>query len=250
MANLLIASHTLEAFPSLESAGFSTRRPTRGPEYELVEMYLHSKLPPAPRGQARTIFVEPRISSGFPDIVVVYWHIATARNWSASRAGLTPTDLRVLHYLASVGAAEVSQLCAVFSRAALASLARLHSAALIWHTAERWRARTMERIFAVRRLVAIEAKVGEWRRGLSQALQNTWFASESYLLLARLPKRDCLAREACRLGIGLVTHDQGLDQAETVARRERLPKSYVSWLFNDWAWRASLQAGNGQEGTR
>lgn len=250
MTNPLIAAHTLEAFPSLESAGFSTRRPTRGPEYELVEAYLHSKLPPAPRGQARTIFVEPRISSGFPDIVVVYWHVATARLWSAKRAELTRTDLRVLHYLASAGATEVSQLCAVFSRAAMASLARLHSAALILQTAEHWRARALQHIFAVRRLVAIEAKVSEWRRGLSQALQNTWFASESYLLLARLPKRYSLAGEASRLGIGLVTHDQNLDQAESMARREQLPKSYVSWLFNDWAWRASLQAGDEQEGNR
>jgi hypothetical protein len=238
----LIAAHTLDAFSVLESSGFSARRPTPGSEYELVEAYVQSKLPPAPRGQTRTIFVEPRISSGCPDIVVVYWHVGTARRWSVNRAKVTPKDLRVLHYLVTAGAADVSQLEAVYSHGIRPALARLHAAALIGCKAQLWRARALEHIFAVRRLVAIEAKLSEWQRGLSQALQNTWFSSESYLLLGRFPRRSRLAQEASRLGIGVMTHDQQLECAECAARSEQLPKSYVSWLFNDWAWRASLLA--------
>jgi hypothetical protein len=243
----LVAAHTLDAFPILESAGFSSRRPTRGPEYELVEAYVQSKLPPPPQGQTRTVFVEPRISSGFPDIVVVYWHVATAQRWSGSRTKLTPLDLRVVHYLATTGPADISQLQTVFSHGIRTALTRLHAAALIRRTAQVWRALTLDRIFAVRRLIAIEAKLDQWQRGLSQALQNTWYASESYLLLARLPRRPCFAQEASRLGIGVVTHDQPLEHAESAARREQLPKSYASWLFNDWAWRASLPAIEAQE---
>lgn len=236
----MVAAHNLEAFPALVTSGFSSRPPTPGPEYAIVEEFVRSSLPAAPRGQVRTVFVEPRIASGYPDIVVVYWHAATARQWSSNRAQLTPRDFRVLQHLRNSGPADAQQLRAAHIPDTSMALARLQAADLILRRAGMWCVRALDRIFAVRRLIAIEAKVHEWRKGISQALQNTWFASESYLLLGRLPRHCSPISEATRLGIGVVVQNQFLDNAEAIAPREQLPKSYVSWLFNDWAWRTSL----------
>lgn len=238
----VISAHTLSTYPDLVAKGFSARKPSRGAEWDLVASYVASSLPPAPRGQARTVFIEPRIASGFPDIVVVYWHLATAQGWSVERAKLTTPDIRLLHHLALSGPLPYEELRTVSPRHRGSALDRLLRAGLVRRSKDVWRALALQRIFAVRRLIAIEAKIAEWRAGLAQALRNTWFASESYLLLGRQTLRPTLVREAEFLGVGVLTADQQLEYASSMVRRESLPQSYASWLFNEWAWRASLRS--------
>lgn len=236
----VITAQIAEKIPGFSQVGLSLRTPTIGPEYDLVLAYIDSQLPPAPRGQERTVFVEPEIESGFPDVVAVYWHAATALRWSSARTKLTKVDIRVAHFLAKVGGTEVETFKPFFTKSVVPSLERLLSAGVVRATAKTWRLRSMQDIFAVRRLVAIEAKIDQWRGGLHQAIQNTWFASESYLLLPRVPRGSDLLNEALRLGVGVKTRNQKLDSSDGPARRDRIPKSYASWLFNEWAWRAAI----------
>src|SRR5437764_244404 len=100
--NVLTAENA-EKIPGFAQVGLSFRTPTTGPESDLVLEYIDLQLPPAPRGQKRTVFVEPEIESGFPDVVAVYWHAATALRWSKIRAELTKVDIRIAHFLARVG---------------------------------------------------------------------------------------------------------------------------------------------------
>lgn len=239
MSNVLTAENA-EKMPGFSQVGLSFRTPTVGPEYDLVLDYIDSQLPPAPRGQKRTVFVEPEIESGFPDVVAVYWHAATAHQWSSARAELTKVDIRVAHFLAMLGATELETFRPFFRQCVATSLQRLKSAGLARSTANAWELRSLREVFAVRRLVAIEAKTNQWRDGLHQAMQNTWFASESYLLLPQVPKGSDLLKEAQRLGVGVKTRDQSLNSSEGLARRDQIPKSYASWLFNEWAWRAAM----------
>ena len=236
----MITAENAKNIPGLRHIGLRFRTPTAGPEYELVREYIDSRLPPAPRGQQRTVFVEPEIESGFPDVVAVYWHAATALRWSGARAELTKVDIRVAHFLARVGSADVESLRPFFTKSVGPSLERLRSAGIVLATSKRWRLRSLRDIFAVRRLVAIEAKVNQWRDGLHQAVQNTWFSSESYLLLPRVPEQPELLKLALRFGVGVKTREQSLDTTDGSARRDRIPKSYASWLFNEWAWRAAV----------
>ena len=98
--------------------------------------------------------------------------------------------------------------------------------------------RALRDVFAVRRLIAIEAKVIDWQDGLQQAFQNVWFASESYLLLPRLPQSSILIEKANHFGVGLRVMGQALDSSELRSRQANIPRSYASWLFNEWVWRA------------
>lgn len=240
MVNLLVSTETIATLPHLRETRYTSRRPTRGPELELVNGYVRDCLPLPPKGQARTVFIEPRLDSGFPDVVVVYWHLGTASRWRETRVNLSMADIRVLHYLVYSGNTSTDRLRLLFKRGVSGTLDRLLEADLVKNVGSAWRALPLRQIFAIRRLIAIEAKVNAWRPGLSQALQNTWFASESYLLLPQIPKRSTLLEEALCFGLGVVTADRPLHQAETPARTEELPKSYASWLFNEWAWRASI----------
>lgn len=239
----MISASTLRDFPALRAAGLSPRTPKAGPELSLVCDYVNSQLPTAPSGQLLTVFLEPRIESGFPDAVAVYWDKSAVHRWSSRRLELTTYDVRVLNYVATAGPVEISQLRSLFGRGVRNCLERLYNADLIQDLSETLSPRPLDEIFGVRRLIAIEGKIREWRRGLIQALQNTWFASESYLLVPHIPRNSALVAEARRLNVGVVSQRQHLENSEAMARQERIPKSYASWLFNEWAWRTTYING-------
>lgn len=217
----------------------SFRTPTAGPELELVHDYLAKHIPPPPKGQALSIFLEPEIESGFPDIVAVYWNQRVASDWASCRAELTAADIRVAHFLATAGDSDRETLKYFFRSQVSCTLERLHAANMIRQVGGVWRARPLGTIFAARRLLAIEAKVTNPREGLQQAVLNMWFASESYLLLPKLPSHTGFVEETKRFGVGLLTRELAIDASAVGARQDRIPKSYASWLFNEWAWLAS-----------
>jgi hypothetical protein len=207
---------------------------------DLVSSFLRARLFNPPPQCDMAAFQEPRLPSGFPDLVLVFWRRDVVSTWNETRADLTTSDIRLAHYLYQVGPTVASDLEDSFGRKALRSIERLCAAGVARPVRDKWRIAPLSQIFAVRQLIAIEAKVNEWSAGLEQAWLNTWFASESYLLIPRVPRGSTVLEEARKLGIGVCT-----DQCRKVAPtcRPRLPASYVSWLFNEWIARIPAVAG-------
>lgn len=90
-------------------------------------------------------------------------------------------------------------------------------------------------------MIAVEAKIDEWKAALEQAHLNTWFASESCVLVPRVPRNSELLRTAQELGVRVLARES--DQWDIPDPIRSGPRSYVSWLFNDWAWRAAHSFG-------
>lgn len=216
--------------------GMSFRKPTPGPEGDLVRWFMHDWKVEVLRGCDMTVFVEPRLESGFPDMVLVQWRKDWTRHWRPERRRLKNEDIRVLHSLWYAGPASERVLKNAFGSGVTAKLGRLRDANVVSRRSGSWRARPLRKIFAVRRIIAIEAKMGDIQRGLQQALLNTWFASASYLLMPHVPRADKIAGRATSLGVGLWSQKAGIVRQ---AAQARVPRSYASWLFNEWAWRAS-----------
>jgi hypothetical protein len=209
-----------------------------GPEAELVNNFLHDlRLKVAP-GRELVVFREPRLSLGFPDVVIVVWNPARAAYWNETRSLLTASDLKVAHHLGSLGYADEPDLERVFSRTVHSNLARLKAANIVGNIDSVWWIHRLEQVFAAEEIIAIEAKVADWKEGLKQAFLNTWFASSSYLLLPELPRRVVVER-ACELGIGVRTP---VEIAALPHRGAAPPASFASWLLNEWAWRAASRA--------
>lgn len=234
---MIISAKRMGKSPYSQLCGLNLRKPLNGPEHDLVQEYVESNLPMPSRGISLTVFIEPEIESGFPDVVAAYSHVATTRRWKASRISLTKADVRIAHFLATMGPSSIDALGRFFPNRPKRSLERLLDAGVVQNLSGRWVLKPVRDVFAIRRLVAIEAKVLDWQEGLRQALQNVWFASESYLLLPKLPKTLLLKEEAARFGVGLRVQGQPLDDAEKPSRLSQIPASYASWLFNEWAWR-------------
>lgn len=171
--------------------------------------------------------------------MLAYWDPSVVRQWPACRTKLTSDDFRLLQLLLLGGPSGATILRDRFGAPVQRSLERLSAAAVVEADGILVRARPLEDIFAVRRLVAIEAKTSGASAGLMQAVRNSWFASESFYLTGTRASSH-LAGEAERLGVGLLGRGGDIDDPRLSPVRRRLPVSYVSWLFNDWAWRATL----------
>lgn len=227
----------LNSDSATSSIGASFRRQRPGPERELVEWFLEELPFRIPQGCRATIFCEPRLESGFPDLVAVFWNVRTTQRWSSARVEISRNDLRLMHYVHQVGQCDFGHLCSIFSTAVGDSLERLEAAEMLRRVRDSWTARALSHSFAARRIIAIEAKVNEWAVALEQATLNTWFASESYVLVPHVPRGNRLVDAAKSLGIGIWSQSDK-PKVSLPTPREHLPRSYASWLFNEWAWRA------------
>ena len=223
-----------ETAPAGLGAAFRRTRP--GPERTLVETFLNEQPFFAPRGCSVTIFCEPRIESGFPDIVIVFWSTSVAEKWVPARIKLKTEDIRLVHYMHQVGSMSLTDLRKRSSRPISASLSRLEAAEMIYEAGGIWKARSIRKSFATRHILAVEAKISEWARALRQAFQNTWFASDSYVLLPRQKSPSGLRDAARPFGVRLCQPGKQLTYNKSDSPG-LLPRSYVSWLFNEWAWR-------------
>lgn len=215
-----------------------TRTATRGPELDVVRAFLERGIGAGRADTQISVFCEPLLETGYPDVVVVHWRRSRTEAWPAARTELTSDDVKVLHFLNVARWLSRDEFgCRSSPRQRAHSLDRL-AAARVVTVSSRWiRARPLREIFAVSRIIALEAKISDWRKGLRQAFLNTWFASESFLLLPQVPERNQVVEEAQRVGVGILGATQRLSSPHVAPRRDRLPQSYASWLFNEWAWR-------------
>lgn len=212
-------------------------RPHRlGPEYRMVMDYVKLLLDEFDDENSRlSIFIEPRIGASYPDLVAVYWNSRIACGWSDLRKQITSNDLRIVHYLWTTGEMPDNLFKDRFSDYDK-SLVRLVDAGVFKKSSCGFEIDRASN-FAVQRIVAIEGKINGWQEGLNQALLNTCFASESYLLLAKWPKcQQELKATALRLGIGLIEPEMPLEYSHVIPQTMPVPGSQASWMFNEWCW--------------
>ncbi len=219
--------------------GIKGRTPRPGPEREMVRGFLRILPLKHKRNQNITIFEEPRLQSGFPDLIAVYWHEPTAMQWDSARAGISGKDFRLVHLLAKHGPQSEGRLDYLFQLKVREILEKLADVGLVSEQKGKWQASSLNKTFAVRRIVAFEAKMSDWRTAIEQAALNKWFASESYILLPRALKERTILDAARRVSVGIWVAGESHPMLECPPDNAQQPISYASWLFNEWAWRSA-----------
>lgn len=227
------------------SIGYQARKVTLGPESDLVKTFLETGL--KGKGYSFTsermaIFIEPKIDSGFPDIVLAEFKPGFFDTWKEARNELKSADLKLLSFLYSADGANMRRIREAMRISAVAaenSIELLADADLIDRDrVDRcWKPRPLTETFGISRLIAVEAKVCNNQEVLNQAALNRWFASESWALTPISPREEFLSR-ARRAGIGMVAATDGMSFCRHLKPQLfELPSSYVSWQFNEWIGR-------------
>jgi len=227
--------------------GLYTRNTTEGGELALVKQFvdyycknfLYNRLQLA-------VFVEPRIESGFPDIVFVSYLPSILDNWSVEREKLSLYDLKLLSYLYSaqnLSGAKIITKLGFPEKQTIGSLEKLMDANLISYRSGCWHVRKLRDVFSITKLIAVEAKLNDISKAVEQSFHNTWFASHSYALTNASKPKDKTVRMLSKYGIGL--YCKGACFTKCVeAKQYNLPSSYLSFQFNEWIGKALALRGD------
>ena len=184
-----------------------------------------------------TIFREVWVSSGSPDLVVVFWDPRIFSSWKSNRPSLGRRTLKVLHFIYSQTHASVDVLKSIYGDRVRQDADLLVSAGMATYDANGYRAVSVSDSYAVRAIAAVEAKISRWSSALEQAVRNQWFASHSYVLLPNIPTSAGFAAHPMKDAIHVITKDVGVPSAFGAGKASP-PTSYMSWLFNEWLWEA------------
>jgi hypothetical protein len=233
---------------SLPDIGLYIRPATLGGEYELVEQFVEYYCRNFIRNNKKTqlaVFIEPRIDSGFPDVVFASYLPSITNNWSYTREALDVCDLKLLSYLcaakSAVGARIISTL-GFPEKQTLMSLERLMDAKLISYRDRSWRVRELRDVFSITKLIAVEAKLNDISKVVEQTHLNTRFASHSYALTNSAHPKGITVKTFKRFGLGLYGKDSRFHRI-VEAKQYALPSSYLSLQFNEWIGKSIIHGG-------
>jgi len=224
--------------------GLYTRTTTEGEELELVKKFIDfycNKFIHDNKVNNLAVFVEPRVASGFPDIVFASYTPSILDNWSETREHLDTFDLKILSHLIMTKGCEGLHLMAALKmpeKQILISLEKLLDAKLIYRSVGTWKPRELKNIYNIKKLVSVEAKVSDMKKVVEQSLINTWFASQSYALSKSSTPQNNTIQYFENRGIGLYCKTKSFKKV-VEAKRLTLPSSYLSLQFNEWIGKAN-----------
>ena len=152
-------------------------------EANLVNDALRVGLP-TDRTLPKEVYREPKLPTGYPDVVIAY-HAHELPEYLPRRASLTTQHMRLLHFIFLSRGISIPNLEAqlFYPRQKIRKLLdELVAAGLLRISDSFARSHSLGRIFGIRRIVAIEAKVSNWKKALEQASANTWLVSKCWVL--------------------------------------------------------------------
>lgn len=221
--------------------GLSARKAKHGPEWDLVQRFTdHVIATYEPRASALGIFYEPSLDSGFPDMVIVEYDARVFEHWPHSRFSLRPIDLKVLQHIHHVKRANTESIKTLLGMKAgdlLKTLELLVDAGLITEYSHEWRPVSLDHVFGIKRLIAVEAKIKNLANALQQAVANKWFASETYIVSPVQEPTAKLLHQSEVFGIGIYSCNRYGVHLLRSSLQMPLPSCYASWLFNEWIGR-------------
>jgi hypothetical protein len=213
---------------------------TPGRETCLVEQFLAAGSLADRKTELPVVFTEPRLATGFPDVVAVYLSDKPI-TVTPGRTMLHDEHLRLLHHLCSVKTTSFNEIESGLGwrgKMLKRCVADLADADLVYVRGSKIVARHVANIFAVRKIIAIEAKIGDWKRAIRQACSNTWFASHSFVLIPQTRAIEHVQSAAQAVGIGVMIFDGEKTKTVVNPLARSIPASYGSWLFNEWSLRS------------
>lgn len=219
--------------------GLYTRQVTFGEEYSLVKQFIDYYCHIFKQNNKQNklaVFVEPRIDSGFPDVVFASYLPTIIDNWSDNRDALNVFDLKMLSYLYTIKNTQGAELITKLGfpeKQVITSLEKLLDAKLISRRKCSWHICARRDVFSLTKLVAVEAKLNDIRKVVEQTYINTRFVSQSYALINSMYPQSKTKKIFSKYGIGLYCKDSKFRKV-IEAKPFSFPSNYLSFQFNEW----------------
>ena len=190
-----------------------------------------------------TLIQEPFTEVGFADLVCVSWRKPLNDFWTENRNKLTKDDIKILHHLYNCSlfksSEEIVRELGFSEREVEKILFRLYDANLIVENVNKNRVKIkpLRDIFFIREIIAIEAKLKDWKGALRQSLNNISFASKSFSLLPETTINKHLLDYYKRTDVGLLSFNSTCREV-VKPKRSKIPTNITSWYFNEYVGRS------------
>jgi len=225
--------------------GLKNRATRKGPELEMVYQFIDITTQAFKRKKNKlAVFIEPMVDTAYPDIVFAEYDPSCLDNWNDLRNHIEITDMKIFENIRAMkgeNALSISERTHFSYKTILQSIERLCDAGLIERKNGKWISKPLREIYSIKRLISVEAKIGQWNTLLNQADANKWFASESYALSPVKKPKEVTIQRFKDFGIGLYSFNDGEVVEVNKAEKQKLPTSYMSWMFNEWVGRYETQ---------
>lgn len=233
-------SETIILKKSIKKIGYISRTITNGSEYDMVNRYVEfikNKYDNLKYKNA-AIFIEPKLDSGYPDIVIVEYSSNTDVYWNNERMKLTITDYKILYHIQIVkyiSIVKLSELLGFPESTIIKSISHLNSCKLVHISKSGKYVRNvkLKGYSKILNIISIEAKLDKWSEAIKQAERNIWFSTESYILMNKDFCNTSIINDCKSKGIGIILINGSIHFALKSQKRS-FPVSYASLLFNEW----------------
>ncbi len=208
----------------------------KGSESDLIESFLESNNLFYDSKQNYLILEETYAEIGIPDLLILSWPKEKKIEWNLERNKLSKTDIKILHHISvyssnGVNILKLIEKLGFESNSLLKALKRLENAQLIKKKGRKYFIHKFRQNFFIREIIAVEAKLSNSKKAVSQALINQNFASLSYILMPEM-RASNFKNHMCPK-TGFITFDGTKAKIEKKAERIELPGSYFSWVLNE-----------------
>jgi hypothetical protein len=226
---------------SIPEIGYYSRTAKQGSELNMVYQYIEYISNKKLSKNKLAVFVEPRLRSGFPDLVLVEYSDRNGNFKNRNDIGmkLTELDLKILFEIDRIKETTISNLISMlgYSESQLFSvIERLNAACLIKLRGEKVLKISKQEYSIVEKIISIEAKMDKWGEAINQAYINYWFASESYVLLNKNGCNESILKRCDDLGLGIILVNGKIEILKK-SSEQKFPVSYSSLLFGEWLQR-------------
>lgn len=225
------------------NSNINFRHPTLGKELNLVDNFIDYKIDKFMKSKKikedieLAVLKEPEIDTAYPDIIFVEYSNKNIYDWNEYRKNLSSQDLKILYYLYSMKGLEAKEIVAnlgIKYVTLIQSIERLLDSKLIKRENGLWQVADPENFFAVKNIETVEAKINQWESALKQAVRNSRFSSECYVLseLKLNPNKHTIEKFD-NLGIGMYMKKNNSFKQISKAKRNNIPNSYTSLMIGE-----------------
>lgn len=202
-----------------------------GPEAAMIDLSLSALSKFA--GTSAVVLREPRMRTGFPDLILVKPSRGLSHSSFAELRSLSALELTLLHHVSRSERVCISSLGQILGwpnskiTSSIDELVHIGLATLDRDGEVELTKRAKS--FVPRRIIAIEAKINDWQQAIHQASRNTWFSSESYVYMPAHVVKSKTRIAAARAGVGIIVFDGVRSFVAVKAAERALPVSGGSW---------------------
>ncbi len=191
-----------------------------------------------------TLIHEPYTGFGYADLVCLRWNKSIYEKWNSRREGLQEEDIKILHYLYNSQRAktliQIERDLGYKSKKLYKIIDRLISAELITeNNKNRFKVRPLNDIFFIYEIIAVEAKIRDWKKALEQSFNNVFFASKSFSLFPEETINQNLLNAYGKTDVGVLAVGKNYRQVLKPSKM-RIPASLTAWRFNEMLGRGCI----------